>query len=96
MKAFRALTSACLLSSIAGCASTPPATVTVYQQIYIPDSMLSGCPDVVWDGGTYRDMAGLAARRGTALQDCDARFTAARKYQDDLRAKEAAAKPKSR
>lgn len=99
MKAFRALTCAFLLSSIAGCASTPPpATVTIYEQIYIPDSLLVGCPPVDWGGGTFRGVGELATRRKTALQDCDDKFTAARSYQDDLRAKAkaAAAKPGGR
>lgn len=96
MKAFRALTCACLLSSIAGCASTPaPSTTTVYEQIYIPDSLLAGCPGVEWGGGTFREAGELAARRKTALQDCDDRFTAARAYQDDLRAKAKAAATKT-
>lgn len=77
----------CLLSLIAGCASTPPRTVTVYEQIYIPDSILPGCPPVAWEGGTFGQLSELAERRRTALKDCDDKFTAARKYQDDLRAK---------
>lgn len=86
---------ACLLSLTAGCASTQPTTRTVYEQIYIPDSLLVGCPGVPWTGGTFRDMADVLARREAALKDCDDRFTAARQYQDDLRAKAeaAAAKP---
>lgn len=85
----------CLLSLIAGCASTPPSTVTIYEQIYIPDSILPGCPEVAWEGGTFGQLSELAERRRTALKDCDDKFTAARKYQDDLRAKAkaAAAKP---
>lgn len=77
----------CLLSLTAGCASTQPQTVTVYEQIYIPDSVLPGCPAVNWEGGTFGQLSELAERRRTALKDCDDKFAAARKYQDDLRAK---------
>lgn len=85
----------CLLSLTAGCASTQPSTVTVYEQIYIPDSMLPGCPPVEWEGGTFRQVGELAERRRTALKDCDDKFTAAREYQNQLRAraKAAAAEP---
>lgn len=90
MKAFAALTCAFLLSSIAGCADQQ--TVTVYEQIYIPDSLLAGCPPVLWGGETYRQAGELAAMRKTALEDCDARFAAAREYQDRLRKQAAADK----
>lgn len=77
-----------LLSSIAGCASDAPLIQTVYQPVYIPESLLAGCPPVDWPGGTYRDLAALAEKRRAALQDCDDRFAAARKYQDTLRAQD--------
>lgn len=88
---------ACLLSLTAGCASNSTTVQTVYQQVYVPDHLLAGCPPVHWAGGTYRDLAALAEKRRAALQDCDDRFAAARKYQDDIRAKakEAASKPGS-
>lgn len=88
MNPFRALTSAFLLSLTAGCASQPqPAIEIRYEQIYIPDSLLAGCPVIPWEGGTYRMLKDLAEARRTALKNCDDRFTAARKYQDDLRQK---------
>lgn len=84
-----------LLSSIAGCGNQPPVVEIRYEQIYIPDSMLPGCPGVDWNGGPWQAVADLAEARRTALKDCDARFAAARAYQDRLRAmaKEAASKP---
>lgn len=89
MRAFRASMSACLLSCLAACSST---VVTRYEQVYIPDSLLAACPDVQWGGGTYRQMGELAALRKKRIEECDARTAAARKYQDDLRAQEAAGK----
>lgn len=90
---FSACASLCLLSSIAGCASDPVIN-TVYQQVYIPDSLLVGCPGVEWQGGSFETLAELAARRKSALRGCDDRFTAARQYQDDIRAKAKAAAEK--
>lgn len=89
MPVFRALTCVCLLSLIAGCVK--PSTVTIYEQVYIPDAMLPGCPAVEWPGGTYREAGAVSAQRAAALKDCDDKFTAARKYQDDLRRKAKAA-----
>lgn len=91
MRVFHALTFVCLLSLIAACDRNRPAVTTVYEQIYIPDSMLQGCPAVEWGGGTYRDAGALATMRAAALKDCDDKFAAARKYQDGLRAKAKAA-----
>lgn len=89
MKPLRALTCMCLLSLTAACARTPaPVTTTVYRNVYVPDSLLAGCPGVEWTGGTFRNVGELAAKRKAALQDCDDRFTEARRYQDDIRAKE--------
>lgn len=89
MRAFRALTCLCLLSLTAACARTPvPVTTTVYRNVYIPDSLLAGCPGAEWAGGTYRNVGELAAKRKTALQDCDDKFTEARRYQDEIRTKE--------
>lgn len=89
MRVFRALTCVCLLSLTAACARTPAPVVTVeYRNVYIPDSLLAGCPGVEWTGGTYRNVGELAAKRKTALQACDDRFTEARRYQDEIRAKE--------
>lgn len=89
MKALRASMFGCLLSCLAACSSTSPAVITEYRQVYLPDSLLAGCPGVEWPGGTYRELAALAAERKSRLKDCDDRFAAARKYQNDLRAKEA-------
>lgn len=61
---------------------------TRYRNVYLPDSLLPGCPGVEWLGGTWGGVAELAEMRRTALKDCDDAFRAARKYQDDLRAKE--------
>lgn len=91
MRAFFALTFVCLLSSIAACDRNRPAVTTVYEQVYIPDVMLPGCPAVEWSGGTFRDVGSLAEMRAAALKDCDDKFTAARKYQEGLRAKAKAA-----
>ena len=85
---FRALTCLCLLSLTAACARTPaPVVTTEYRNVYIPDSLLVGCPGVEWAGGTFRNVGELAAKRKAALQDCDDRFTEARRYQDEIRAK---------
>lgn len=78
-----------LLSLTAACARTPaPVVTTVYRNVYLPDRFLVGCPGVEWDGGTFRDVGELAARRKAALQACDDLAGEARRYQDDLRAKE--------
>lgn len=78
----------------AGCATQSPPLVEIrYEQIYIPDSVLAGCPGVSWGGGDFEAVGKLAEARRIALKDCDDRFRAARKYQDDLR-REAAEKAK--
>lgn len=84
------MTCLCLLSLTAACARTPaPVVTTVYRNVYLPDRFLVGCPGVEWTGGTFRNMGELAAKRKAALQDCDDRFAEARRYQDEIRAKEA-------
>lgn len=85
----RTIAALCLLSLTAACARTPaPVTATVYRNVYIPDSLLAGCPGVEWTGGTFRDVGELAAKRKAALEDCDDKFTEARRYQEEIRAKE--------
>lgn len=85
----RTIAALCLLSLTAACARTPaPVVTTEYRNVYIPDSLLVGCPGVEWTGGTYRAVAELAAKRKAALEACDDRFTEARRYQDEIRAKE--------
>lgn len=89
MNPLRVLTCVCLLSLTAACARAPvPVATTVYRNVYIPDHLLAGCPGVEWTGGTYRNVGELAAKRKAVLQDCDDRFAEARRYQDEIRAKE--------
>lgn len=78
----------------AGCATQPQPLVEIrYEQVYVPDSILAGCPGVSWGGGDFAAVGALAEARRVALVNCDDRFRAARKYQDDLR-REAAEKAK--
>jgi hypothetical protein len=87
---FCALTFACLFSSMSGCADQTVITKTEYRQVYVPESLLLDCHVPQWQpGGSYRDLAVLAVKRKTALDDCNLRMGAARRYQAEIRASEA-------
>ena len=76
---------------ISGCSTPPPAQPTViteYRNVYIPETMLTGCQKTAWRGGTYRGLAALAKSRGTDVDNCNAQLKAARDYQNDLKARE--------
>jgi len=89
MRVFRALTCVCLLSLTAACAKTPAPVVTIeYRNVYLPDRYLVDCPGAEWNGGTYRNVGELAAMRKTALQNCNDRLAEARRYQEEIRAKD--------
>lgn len=79
---------------ITGCSTPPtpqPTVITEYRNVYIPETMLTACKKTAWRGGTYRGLAALAKSRGTDVDNCNAQLKAARDYQNDLKAKEAAA-----
>ena len=63
----------------------------MYRNVYLPDRLFTHCPKTGWNGGSYRGLAGLAASRGTDIDNCNAQLDAAKGYQDDLKAQEAAA-----
>lgn len=46
----------------------------------MPASLLIDCPIPELSGSTYRDLAELAAKRRSALVDCNMRLKAARTY----------------
>ena len=80
----------CLASLLTGCVETRTITVTEYQQLYLPDRFLVPCEVVEGPGNlTYREMAALAAKRKSSVVGCNLQLESARKYQADLRAKEA-------
>lgn len=87
MKQLTVSTCVFLLSLLTGCAETPVTTKTEYRQVFLPDRFLIDCPvPVVTAGMTYRELAALAAKRKTALLDCNAQLRAARDYQADIQA----------
>ncbi len=51
----------------------------------MPATLLAECPVPEWSGKTYRDLAELAERRKTALDDCNAQLEAARDYQNGVK-----------
>lgn len=81
MRAFRALTSVCLLISISGCAKPEAVVITEYRYQALPEAFLLDCPGTEWRGGTYRDLSKLAAARGADLDACNARLREARGFQ---------------
>lgn len=86
---FCALTLVCLASSMSGCADQTVITKTEYRQVYVPESLLLDCQVPQWQpGGSYRDLAVLAVKRKTALENCNLQMGAARRYQAEIRASE--------
>jgi len=79
MKASTVLIALCLPLLTAACATHETRTVTV------PATLLAECPVPEWSGKTYRDLAELAERRKTALDDCNAQLEAARDYQNRVK-----------
>ena len=91
MKPLRVWMSLFLASLTTACASPPVPTKTEYRQVYLPDRFLVDCPVPQWvPGGTYEDVAKLAARRGAALESCNRQLRSAREYQERLKAEEGA------
>lgn len=91
MRAWRAWISLLLLSSLSGCAETTAVVKTEYQFQYLPETFLAECPGVSGsERMTFREIAALAARRATALADCNARLARARAYQAEVRARQEA------
>lgn len=87
MNPLRALACVFLASLTAACTET--VYVTKYQQVYLPDRFLVDCPVPEWtDGGTYEDLARLAARRKAALTECNLQLLSGREYQRQLKAQE--------
>lgn len=71
-----------LASLMAGCAKTPPVTVTEYRYADLPERFLAECPVTVWsEGGSYRDLGKLAAARRVDLDLCNAQLQEAREFQ---------------
>lgn len=86
-----ALTCVCLLSLLTGCAETITITKTEYRQAYLPDRFLIDCPEPAGkEQMTFREGEALSARRKAALTGCNLQLKAAREYQDEIRAKDAA------
>lgn len=69
------LTVLCLPLLTAACATTEVRTVGV------PAALLADCEKPKWEGGSYRDLAELAMRRGKAIDDCNDQLAAVREYQ---------------
>lgn len=92
MRALCALAWLCLASLTTACAERPQViTQTVYQQVYLPERFLVPCEIPQWQpGGTYRQVAELAVKRRTALENCNGQLRAGKAYQDEIRAREAA------
>ena len=91
MNRLRALTCVFLASLTTACASPPVPTKTEYRQVYLPDRFLVDCPVPGWEpGGSFGDVAKLAARRKAALADCNLQLRSAREYQERLKAQEGA------
>lgn len=93
MKPLRVWMSLFLASLTTACASPPGVTKVEYQQVYLPDRFLLDCSAPEWGGGTYRDVAALAARRGAALESCNRQLRSAREYQAGVKALGGAAYP---
>ncbi len=79
MRLLRAWVSVCLLTLIAGCADRQ--AVTEYRQVPLPSRFLEPCPEPGWNGGTFADLALLAAERAEALAACNRQLRAAREFQ---------------
>lgn len=89
MNQLRALACVFLASLTTACASQSGLVRTEYQPVYLPDRFLIDCPVPQWEpGGTYGDVARLAARRKAALADCNLQLRSAREYQARLKAQE--------
>lgn len=56
-------------------------TVPEYRLLTLPERYLADCRVTEWRGGTYRDMAKLAAAREADLADCNAQLREAREFQ---------------
>lgn len=82
MRRLLALTSVCLLTSITGCAKTEYIVVTETRFVDLPERFLLDCAITEWvDGGSFRDLAKLAAARGVDLAVCNAQLREAREFQ---------------
>ena len=73
-----------LLALTSGCADRVPPVVRVeYQLVTLPGSFLVPCARSQWTpGGTFRDMAELALRLASEIDECNARLTGAREWQN--------------
>lgn len=82
MNRLLALTSAFLLISITGCVRTEHIVVTETRFVELPERFLLDCSVTEWtDGGTFRDLAKLAAARRVDLTVCNAQLREAREFQ---------------
>lgn len=79
MRLLHAWASVCLLTLIAGCADRQ--VVTEYRPVPLPGRFLEPCPEPEWGGGTFADLALLAAERAEALATCNRQLRAAREFQ---------------
>lgn len=72
-----------LVSLMAGCAKPQTVVVPEYRTVDLPERFLAECRITEWQGGTYRDVAKLAAARRVDLEVCNAQLLEARRFQEN-------------
>src|SRR5690625_7130593 len=72
MRVLSVLTCVFLVSLMAGCAKPQTVVVPEYRTVDLPERFLAECRITEWRGGTFRDVAKLAAARRVDLEVCNA------------------------
>src|SRR5690625_5949277 len=78
MRVLSVLTCVFLVSLMAGCAKPQTVVVPEYRTVDLPERFLAECRITEWRGGTFRDVAKLAAARRVDLEVCNAQMREAR------------------
>src|SRR5690625_4382856 len=86
MRVLSVLTCVFLVSLMAGCAKPQTVVVPEYRTVDLPERFLAECRITEWRGGTFRDVAKLAAARRVDLEGCNARMREARRLQENRNA----------